>query len=74
MREVILSNEELDIINRLQNYQFPSASYDPYEVKCEDLCMNIVIILLVTSKQKTALRIKISLYTVGKVKHFCSSS
>ncbi|KAK2554767.1 Ribosome biogenesis protein bop1-B [Acropora cervicornis] len=31
MREVILSNEELDIINRLQNYQFPSASYDPYE-------------------------------------------
>lgn len=53
MREVILSNEELDIINRLQNYQFPSASYDPYEVKCEDLCMNIIIILLVTSKKNS---------------------
>lgn len=59
MREVILSNEELDIINRLQNYQFPSASYDPYEVKCEDLCinfMNIIIILLVTSKQKNSIK------------------
>lgn len=31
MREVILSNEELDIINRLQNCQFPSTGYDPYE-------------------------------------------
>ena len=32
MKEVILSNEELEIINRLQNSQFPSAGYDPYEV------------------------------------------
>lgn len=31
MKEVVLSNEELDIINRLQNSQFPGAGYDPYE-------------------------------------------
>ena len=32
MKEVVLSNEELDIIDRLQNSKFPSAGYDPYEV------------------------------------------
>lgn len=32
MKEVVLTNEELDIIDRLQNSQFPSAGYDPYEV------------------------------------------
>lgn len=31
MKEVVLSNEELDIIDRLQNSQFPGAGYDPYE-------------------------------------------
>ncbi|RMX59208.1 hypothetical protein pdam_00007730 [Pocillopora damicornis] len=31
MKEVVLSNEELDIIDRLQNSKFPSAGYDPYE-------------------------------------------
>ncbi|XP_073233221.1 ribosome biogenesis protein bop1-B-like [Porites lutea] len=31
MKEVVLSNEELDIINRLQGSQFPNAGYDPYE-------------------------------------------
>ena len=33
MKEVVLSNEELDIINRLQSSQFPNAGYDPYEVR-----------------------------------------
>jgi len=33
MREVILSDEELAIINRIQNSQFPEAGYDPYEVR-----------------------------------------
>ena len=32
MREVILTDEELDIIDRLQTSQFPEAGYDPYEV------------------------------------------
>ena len=32
MKEVVLTNGELDIIDRLQNSQFPSAGYDPYEV------------------------------------------
>lgn len=31
MKEVVLSNEELDLINRLQNSQFPDAGYDPCE-------------------------------------------
>lgn len=53
MKEVILSNEELDIINRLQNYQFPSASYDPYEVKWEDLFMNIIIIIIIIGNKQT---------------------
>jgi len=34
MKEIVLSNEELDIIDRLQNSQFPSGGYDPYEVWC----------------------------------------
>ena len=37
MKEVVLTNEELDIIDRLQNSQFPSAGYDPYEVCCNFL-------------------------------------
>lgn len=37
MKEVVLSNEELDIIDRLQNSKFPSAGYDPYEVCFKEL-------------------------------------
>ncbi|KAK3742734.1 hypothetical protein QZH41_018951, partial [Actinostola sp. cb2023] len=31
MKEVVLSDEELAIIDRIQNLQFPDAGYDPYE-------------------------------------------
>ena len=34
MKEVVLTDEELDIINRIQNAKFPEAGYDPYEVLC----------------------------------------
>ena len=32
MKEVVLTDEELDIINRIQNAKFPGTDYDPYEV------------------------------------------
>lgn len=41
MREVILNDEELAIINRIQNYQFPEAGYDPYEVNYIYIISNI---------------------------------
>lgn len=41
MKEVVLTNEELDIIDRLQNSQFPSAGYDPYEVCCNFLWIDV---------------------------------
>jgi len=45
MKEVVLTNEELDIIDRLQNSQFPSAGYDPYEVWCNNICCGVVLFL-----------------------------
>lgn len=47
MKEVVLTNEELDIIDRLQNSQFPSAGYDPYEVWCNLLWSGVNFFQLV---------------------------
>lgn len=51
MKEVVLTNEELDIIDRLQNSQFPSAGYDPYEVWCNLLWSGVSVFGFLIFKQ-----------------------
>ena len=55
MKEVVLSNEELDIIDRLQNSQFPSAGYDPYEVRCGNQILHNIQLLVTCDHGRTIL-------------------
>ena len=43
MKEVVLTDEELDIINRIQNAKFPGTDYDPYEVSSVKLQFSLQI-------------------------------
>ena len=36
-KNTVLTNEELDMIQRIQRAEFPQANYDPYEVIMEEI-------------------------------------